>query len=50
MEANTIFNCSKTMAVISLKTFVSWRMLATRAWQNFMKTARRLSRNPNTML
>ena len=26
------------------------RMLATRAWQNFMKTAKPLSRNPNIIL
>jgi len=48
MEANTIFNCSKTMEVISLKTFAFLRMLATKAWQNSIRTARRLSRNPNT--
>jgi hypothetical protein len=50
MEASTIFNCSRKMAVISPNTFVSWRMLATKVWRNFTKTARRLSRNPSITL
>jgi len=37
------------MAVISPNTFASWRMLAIKDWQTFMKTARRRSKNPNAM-
>ena len=47
MEANTIFNCSRTMEVSLPNSFVFWQMLVTKVWRNFTKTARRLSRNPN---
>jgi len=50
MAANMIFNCSRTRAVILPNTFGSWQMLAIKDWQNFTKTARRLSRNPNITL
>ena len=50
MEANTISNCSRTMAATLPNTFAFWQMLAIKVWQNFMKTVRHLSRNPNTML
>jgi hypothetical protein len=50
MEANTTSNCSKTRLVNFLKIFAFWRMLVIKDWQNFMETARRLSRNPNITL
>jgi len=50
MEASTIFNCSRRMAVTSHNAFAFWQMLDIKAWQNFMKTARPRSRNPNIML
>ena len=37
------------MPVISLNTCAFWQMLAIKVWWSFMKTARRPSRNPNTM-
>ena len=50
MEASMIFNCSRTTAATLPNIFAFWQMLDIRAWQNFMKTARHLLRNPNTML
>ena len=50
MEASMIFNCSRTTAATLPNTFAFWQMLDIRVWQNFMKTARHLLRNPNTML
>src|SRR6266487_265309 len=50
VEANTIFSCSRRMAVNLPSTFVFWQMQGIKAWQNFTKTARPRSRNPSFML
>jgi len=49
MAASTTSNCAKTMPVSSLNIFAFWQMLVIKDWQNFIETARRLSRNPNIM-
>jgi len=49
MEASTTSNCSKTMPVSFLNICVFWQMLGIKDWRSFIRTAKHLSRNPNTM-
>jgi hypothetical protein len=50
LGASTTSSFSRMMRAKLWSTFEFWQMLAIKDWQNSMKIARRLSRNPNIIL